>query len=75
MWWFYYISLQTVDRKTIQRLLDALQAENKIIQLSAVLPKGIALVITKEGSTITTMSMSLNEAPAEVNILNNNLIC
>lgn len=67
--------LLTVDRKTIQRLLDSLQAENKIIQLSAVLPKGIALVITKEGTTITTMSMSLNEAPAEVRVRFYDLLC
>jgi tmRNA-binding protein len=56
----------SVDRKTIQRLLDSLQGDRRIVQLSAVLPKGITMVITKDGATITTISSSLSEASAEV---------
>ena len=48
------------------RLLDGLQAAKKIVQMTVVLPKGISLVINKEGVTSIVNSITVSETPAEV---------
>ena len=65
----FIITIPTADSKTVFRLLDGLESANKIKQIVTVLPKGINMLINKNGITGAVNSTTAVETINEVKIL------